>query len=161
MRTFDFAPLYKSAVGFDRLASLLESANRHEQSQPGFPPYNIELTGESQYRVSVAVAGFSTDELDIEVEQGVLKVVGKKADKEEVKQYLHQGIAARNFERKFQLEDHVKVTGARLADGLLHIELVREIPEAIKPRKIAIGGPEETPTAKLESVKSESEVDAA
>lgn len=142
MRTFDFSPLYKSAVGFDRIANLLEAANAHEQSQPGYPPYNIELTGEHKYRISMAVAGFSSSEMDIEIDQGVLKVAGKKADAAEEKHYLHQGIAARNFERKFQLEDHVKVLGAELKDGLLHIDLVREIPEAMKPRKIAISGAE-------------------
>lgn len=145
MRTFDFSPLYKSAVGFDRIASLLEAANAHEQSQPGYPPYNIELTGEHKYRISMAVAGFSSSEMDIEIDQGVLKVAGKKADAEEEKRYLHQGIAARNFERKFQLEDHVKVLGAELKDGLLHIDLVREIPEAMKPRKIAISGADTEP----------------
>lgn len=142
MRTFDFTPLYKSAVGFDRLANLLETANVYEQSQPGYPPYNIELAGEHKYRISMAVAGFSAAEMDIEVDQGVLKVTGKKSSAEEEKRYLHQGIAARNFERKFQLEDYVKVVGAELKDGLLHIELIREIPEAKKPRKIAIAGAE-------------------
>lgn len=142
MRTFDFTPLYKSAVGFDRLANLLEAANVYEQSQPGYPPYNIELTGEHKYRISMAVAGFSAAEMDIEVDQGVLKVSGKKSSAEEEKRYLHQGIAARNFERKFQLEDYVKVVGAELKDGLLHIELIREIPEAKKPRKIEIAGTE-------------------
>lgn len=142
MRTFDFSPLYKSAVGFDRLASLLEAASNHEQSKPGYPPYDIELTGEHQYRISMAVAGFSSAEMDIEVDQGVLKVTGRKHAVDEGKRYLHQGIAGRNFERKFQLEDHVKVVSAQLKDGLLHIDLVREIPEAMKPRKIAINGEE-------------------
>lgn len=148
MRTFDFTPLYKSAVGFDRLANLLEAANVYEQSQPGYPPYNIELTGEHKYRISMAVAGFSAAEMDIEVDQGVLKVTGKKSSSEGEKRYLHQGIAARNFERKFQLEDYVKVVGAELKDGLLHVELIRELPEAKKPRKIAIAGAE----TQLESI---------
>lgn len=150
MRTFDFSPLYKSAVGFDRLASLLEAANVYEQSQPGYPPYNIELTGEHKYRISMAVAGFSSAEMDIEVDQGVLKVTGKKNTPDDEKRYLHQGIAARNFERKFQLEDHVKVVGAELKDGLLHIDLIREIPEAMKPRKIAISGNEPRLTRTVE-----------
>lgn len=140
MRTFDFSPLYRSAVGFDRLANLLETANTYEQSQPGYPPYDIELTGENKYRISMAVAGFSSAEMDIEIDQGVLKVAGRKQNRDNEKRYLHQGIAARNFERKFQLEDHVTVVGAELRDGLLHIDLVREIPEAMKPRKIAISG---------------------
>lgn len=158
MRTFDFSPLYKSAVGFDRIANLLEAANAHEQSQPGYPPYNIELTGEHKYRISMAVAGFSSAEMDIEVDQGVLKVTGKKANASDEKRYLHRGIAARNFDRKFQLEDHVKVVGAELKDGLLHIDLVREIPEAMKPRKITINGvepPLEHETNKLEAQEHE------
>lgn len=160
MRTFDFSPLYKSAVGFDRLASLLEAANVYEQSQPGYPPYNIELTGEHKYRISMAVAGFSSGEMDLEVDQGVLKVTGKKLAPEDDRRYLHQGIAARNFERKFQLEDHVKVVGAQLKDGLLHIDLIREIPEAMKPRKIAIAGDEPRLTNTVEG-ESEAGVEDA
>lgn len=139
MRTFDFSPLYKTAVGFDRLAQILDSVNRADQSQPSYPPYNIELKAENQYRISMAVAGFDKSEIEIEVDQGVLKVIGKKATSDDGRQYLYRGIAARNFERKFQLADYIRVAGANMENGLLHIELLREIPEAMKPRKIAIG----------------------
>ncbi|MCR6654029.1 MAG: Hsp20 family protein [Cellvibrionaceae bacterium] len=138
MRTFDFSPLYKSAIGFDRLAQILDAAHRAEQTQPAFPPYNIELTGENQYRISMAVAGFGQNEIEIEVEHGVLRVSGKKAADAENRQFLHRGIAGRDFERKFQLADYVQVSGANMANGLLNIELKREIPEFLKPRKIAI-----------------------
>lgn len=138
MRTLDLSPLYRSAIGFDRLASLLDSMNSAEQNQPAYPPYNIELTGEDAYRISMAVAGFDESELDIQMEQNRLTVSGKKPAEENSRNFLHRGIAARNFERRFQLADHVRVTAANLANGLLHIELVREIPEAMKPRKIEI-----------------------
>lgn len=141
MRTFDFSPLYRSAIGFDRVASLLDSLSRTEQSQPSYPPYNIELTGEDHYRISMAVAGFDRSELNIEVNQNNLTVSGNtQADKQE-RTYLHQGIAARNFERRFQLADHVRVQAASFENGLLHIDLVREVPEAIKPRTIEIAAP--------------------
>lgn len=141
MRTFDFSPLYRSAIGFDRVASLLDSLSRTEQSQPSYPPYNIELTGEDHYRISMAVAGFDRNELNIEVNQNNLTVSGNaQADKQE-RTYLHQGIAARNFERRFQLADHVRVQAASFENGLLHIDLVREVPEAIKPRTIEIAAP--------------------
>lgn len=140
MRTFDFSPLYRSTVGFDHLSSLLDSINRGDANQPSYPPYNIELLETDKYQISMAVAGFQEDELDIQTEKGTLTVTGKKAEDDGVERnYLHQGIAARNFERRFQLADHVEVTGARLANGLLYIELMREIPEAMKPKKIAIG----------------------
>lgn len=138
MRNLDFTPLYRSAIGFDRMASLLNTMTSSEQNQPAYPPYNIELTGDDSYRISMAVAGFDQSELDIQVEQNRLTVSGKKPDEDEQKNFLHRGIAARNFERRFQLADHVKVTDAKLANGLLHIELVREIPEAMKPRKVEI-----------------------
>lgn len=138
MRTFDFSPLYKSAIGFDRLTQILDAAHRAEQTQPAFPPYNIELTGENQYRISMAVAGFGQNEIEIEVEHGVLRVSGKKAADAENRQFLHRGIAGRDFERKFQLADYVQVSGANMENGLLNIELKREIPEFLKPRKIAI-----------------------
>jgi len=141
MSRLDLTPLFRSTVGFDHLASLVESANRVEQ--PAYPPYNIERIGEDEYRVSMAVAGFSEAELDIQSERNVLAVSGTKATVTEEREYLFRGIAARNFERKFQLADHVKVVGANLEDGLLHIELVREVPEAMKPRKISIGGSSE------------------
>lgn len=141
MRTFDFSPLYRSAIGFDRVASLLDSLSRTEQSQPSYPPYNIELTGEDHYRISMAVAGFDRSDLNIEVNQNNLTVSGNtQADKQE-RTYLHQGIAARNFERRFQLADHVRVQAASFENGLLHIDLVREVPEAIKPRTIEIAAP--------------------
>ena len=138
MRNIDFSPLYRSAIGFDRLANLLDSMHSTEQNQPAYPPYNIELTGEDAYRISMAVAGFEQSELDIQMEQNRLTVSGKKPADESQRNFLHRGIAARNFERRFQLADHVRVVDAQLANGLLHIELVREIPEAMKPRKIEI-----------------------
>ena len=138
MRTFDFSPLYRTAIGFDRVANMLDAVTRAEQSQPTYPPYNIELTGEDQYRISMAVAGFEQSELNIEVEQNKLTVTGKKSEVETKREYLYQGIAGRNFERRFQLADHVRVKDASLRNGLLHIDLVREIPEAMKPRSIEI-----------------------
>lgn len=137
MRTFDLSPLYRSAIGFDRLANMLDAASRNEQ-QPSYPPYNIELTGENAYRISMAVAGFSQDELEILSESGNLVIRGQKAEDQVERQYLYQGIAARNFERRFQLADHVRVESATMADGLLHVDLVREIPEAMKARRIEI-----------------------
>lgn len=138
MRTFDLTPLYRSSIGFDRMANLLDSVMRTEQSQPSYPPYNIELTGEDQYRISMAVAGFDQSELTIEARQNTLTVTGNKAGEQEERTFLHRGIAARNFERRFQLADHVKVVAATMENGLLHIELVREIPETMKPRTIEI-----------------------
>lgn len=138
MRTIDFSPLYRTAIGFDHLASLLDSTMRSDQKRPTYPPYNIELTGEDQYRITMAIAGFEQSDLSIEVEGNTLTVVGQKTEEDENKQYLYRGIAARNFERQFQLADHIKVTGASFRNGMLHIELAREIPEALKPRKIAI-----------------------
>lgn len=140
MNAIDFTPLYRSTVGFDRLANLLDSALQHNHTS-GYPPYNIETTEENQYSITLAVAGFTEDELDIQTERGVLTVHGKKASAEkEERNYLYQGIATRSFERKFQLADHVSVTDAKLANGILSIELVKEIPEAMKPKKISIGG---------------------
>lgn len=153
MRNLDLSPLYRSAIGFDRLASLLDSMNSAEQNQPAYPPYNIELTGEDAYRISMAVAGFDESELDIQMEQNRLTVSGKKPAEENSRNFLHRGIAARNFERRFQLADHVRVTGANLANGLLHIELVREIPEAMKPRKIEISNGKLLQSEKAEDVK--------
>ncbi|MCK7597458.1 Hsp20 family protein [Microbulbifer sp. CAU 1566] len=138
MRNLDLSPLYRSAIGFDRLASLLDSMNTTEQNQPAYPPYNIELTGDDAYRITMAVAGFDQSELDIQVEQNRLTVSGKKPADDAGRNFLHRGIAARNFERRFQLADHVRVTDAQLVNGLLHVELVREIPEAMKPRKVEI-----------------------
>jgi molecular chaperone IbpA len=130
--------LYRTTVGFDRLASLLASASRAEQGS--YPPYNIQALDENRYRVTMAVAGFSEDELEINTEQNVLTVSGKRPeDESEEKNYLHRGIATRAFERRFNLADHVRVTGASLANGLLGIELEREVPEAMRPRRIEIG----------------------
>lgn len=154
MTTIDLTPLYRSSVGFDRMATLLNSAVRREQSAPGYPPYNIEITGENQYEITLAVAGFSDDELDIQVENGILSVKGKKADSDEKRQYLHQGIATRSFLRKFNLADHVEVQGAASENGILRISLLRELPEAMKPRTIAINGKETSVIdQKPESVK--------
>lgn len=140
MRTVDLSPLYRSFIGFDHLASLMDAAARTDK-QPSFPPYNIEALDKDKYRITMAVAGFSDSELTIESENNTLKVSGTKADKQEnaERKFIHQGIAERNFERKFQLGDHVKVLGADLENGLLSIDLQREIPEALKPRKIEIG----------------------
>ena len=139
MNTLDFAPLYRSAIGFDRLAHLMDSALRAD-SQPSYPPYNIELTEEDKYRITMAVAGFQSSELDIEIEQDALKITGRKQRAASQATYLHRGIAARDFEHRFQLAEHVKVVGAKLENGLLSIDLVREIPEAMKPRRISISG---------------------
>jgi molecular chaperone IbpA len=139
MRTFDLTPLYRSAIGFDRLARLLNDAQRNETIS--YPPYNIELLSEDSYRIVMAVAGFTESELEIETEHQSLRVAGRKTRDEKPEQevtYLHQGIAARDFEHKFQLADHVKVTNAKLENGLLNIQLVREVPEALKPRKVQI-----------------------
>ncbi len=140
MRQFDLTPLYRSTVGFDRLFSLLDQASGVEQAAPTYPPYNIERTGDNAYRVSIAVAGFTDADLTLEVKEGTLVVRGEKqADKEARSgEVLYQGIAARAFERRFQLADHVQVTSAALENGLLHVDLVREIPEALKPRRIPI-----------------------
>ena len=138
MTTIDLSPLYRSSIGFDRMGSLLDSALRSQKTSVGFPPYDIEATGENRYAITLAVAGFEESELDIQVEKGVLRVRGKKADEVDEKSYLYRGIANRSFERKFSLADHVEVSGADLKNGLLTVSLVREIPEAMKPRSIAI-----------------------
>jgi molecular chaperone IbpA len=143
MPTIDFSPLYRSVVGFDRLADLLETATA-ETSANGYPPYNIERTDENAYRVDIAVAGFRADELDIEVKENLLTVSGRKTANDEQRHYLHRGLAERNFERRFQLADYVVVTDANLADGLLSIALKRELPEALKPRRIEIGAGKST-----------------
>lgn len=136
---FDLSPLYRSTVGFDRLAHLLDDVASFEA--PTYPPYNIERIGEDDYRVTMAVAGFGNDDINIEVKQNVLTVTGKKSDKQETRgEFLHQGIAQRAFERRFQLADYVQVEGAELNNGLLHIALRREVPEAMKPRTIAVNG---------------------
>ena len=141
MNTIDLSPLYRSTVGFDRLGALLDSALRTDQAS-GFPPYNIEVTGDDRYAITLAVAGFDQNDLDIQVEGGLLTVRGKKPanGSSEERKYLHQGIATRTFERKFSLADHVEVTGAQLTNGLLTVNLVKEIPETMKPKNIAING---------------------
>ena len=136
MRTFDLAPLYRSTVGFDRLFSMLDGF----EAAPGYPPYNIERTGENNYRITVAVAGFGENELSLEAKENTLTIKGEKQVKQDNSgELLYQGIAGRAFERQFQLADYVQVKGASLENGLLHVDLVREIPEAKKPRRIAIG----------------------
>jgi len=136
MRQFDFAPLYRSTVGFDRLAQLLDSVGGFESD--GYPPYNIERLGDNEYRVTMAVAGFTKDEFKIEVKEQTLVVSGDKKPDDKERVFLHRGIAARSFERRFQLADHVEVKGADFHDGLLHIDLERNLPERMKPRTIAI-----------------------
>jgi molecular chaperone IbpA len=140
MRSYDFTPLYRSAVGFDRLAGLLESAARTSQEN-GWPPYNIETTGENAYRIEIAVAGFKPDELNIEVKENLLTVTGRKTANDDAngRNFLHRGLAERDFERRFQLADYVVVRNADLVNGLLSIDLERELPEALKPRRIEIG----------------------
>jgi molecular chaperone IbpA len=143
MRTYDFAPLWRSTIGFDRLFDLLDETQR--AAEDNYPPYNIERLGDDRYQISLALAGFSPDEITITAEQNVLTVEGRKADKEQ-HEYLYQGISARPFKRQFNLADYVQVKGASFDNGLLRVELVREIPEAMKPRRIAIGGAKEPTT---------------
>lgn len=135
MRTFDLTPLYRTAIGFDRLAHMLNSA----EAQPSYPPYNVELVSENEYRIVMALAGFDRSEIDITSERETLHIVGRKQKDGVERTYLHRGIAARDFEQRFQLANHVKVTGASFQNGMLTIDLVREVPEALKPRKIEIG----------------------
>ncbi len=139
MRHFDFTPLNRSAIGFDRLAQLFNEAQRTEAA-PSYPPYNIELIAEDKYRITMALAGFDRSELEIETERDMLKIVGRKQKLEQQGSFLHRGIAARDFEHSFRLADHVKVIAAKLDNGLLNIELIREVPEVYKPRKIMIDG---------------------
>ncbi len=138
MRTFDLTPLYRATVGYDRIADLVDRVLASDVAQPTYPPYNIEKIDENAYRISVAVAGFSPDELTVEVKEGTLHVAARKEADDTNRAYLHRGIATRAFERRFALADHVRVTGAEHAHGMLHIELLREMPEALKPRRIEI-----------------------
>jgi len=138
MIAFDFSPFYRSTIGFDRMAQFLENASRATEIDNGYPPYNIEAVGEDRYRVTIAVAGFAQEDLEIEVKENVLYVSGNKDEGTEDRQYLHQGIAGRAFRRQFRLADHVKVEDAALDNGLLTVDLVREVPEAMKPRTIPI-----------------------
>ena len=140
MTTIDLSPLYRSSIGFDRMGSLLDSALRSQKATAGYPPYDIEATGDNRYAITLAVAGFEESELDIQVEKAVLSVRGKKADDNEERSYLYRGIANRTFERKFNLADFIEVNGADLKNGLLTISLVKEVPEAMKPRSISING---------------------
>lgn len=142
MTTFDFSPLYRSTVGFDHLGALLDSVTNSDRNQPAYPPYNIELFEKDKYRITMAVAGFTEDEITLTSENNMLTVAAAKPEKtaETKRTFLHQGIAERNFKRQFRLADHVRVTGANLSNGLLHVELEREIPEAMKPRQIPING---------------------
>ncbi len=148
MRTIDFSPLYRSVVGFDRLAELLDAAGA--ETSNGYPPYNIERTDENAYRIEIAVAGFKPEDLTIEVKENLLTVQGRKVANDQAKRYLHRGLAERNFERKFQLADYVVVTDASLADGLLSLSLKRELPEALKPRRIEISAPKAEPLIEAE-----------
>jgi len=138
MRTFDFAPLYRSSVGFDQIANMMDRVLSNDGATPTYPPYNIEKLEDDAYRISIAVAGFSDADLSVEVREKALIVSARKADEDEGKTYLHRGIATRAFERRFHLADHVQVTGAAHANGMLHIELERQVPEALKPRQIQI-----------------------
>lgn len=138
MRNFDLAPLYRATVGFDQIADMMDRVLAGDASQPTYPPYNIEKTDENAYRISIAVAGFSDADLSVEVKDRALVVSARKSEDDGPRTYLHRGIATRAFERRFQLADHVQVTGATHADGMLHIDLVKEIPEALKPRRIEI-----------------------
>ena len=153
MRSYDLTPLYRSTVGFDRMFDLLDSIGKSETG--GYPPYNIERLDEDDYRITLAVAGFADSDIDIELHENKLAVTGRKSATEGEQTFLYQGIAGRSFERQFQLAEHVKVAGASLINGLLNIDLVREIPEAKKPRKIAINGGEAS------NVKVLKDVDAA
>ncbi len=138
MRSFDLTPLYRATVGFDQVADLIDRALTADVAQPSYPPYNIEKTAEDGWRISLAVAGFSDAELAVEVKDRGLVVTGRKSDEDASRKFLHRGIANRAFERRFHLADHVRVTGASHVDGMLHIDLVREVPESLKPRRIAI-----------------------
>ncbi|MEM9496123.1 MAG: Hsp20 family protein [Pseudomonadota bacterium] len=153
MRTFDLTPLYRSTVGFDRVFDLLDTAGKAETG--GYPPYNIERVGEDDYRITLAVAGFAETDIEVETHENTLTITGKRPEPETPRAFLYQGIAGRSFERRYELAEHVKVTGASLVNGLLNIDLQRELPEAKKPRKIAINGGDAT------NVKVLKDVDAA
>ena len=139
MDRFDFSPLFRSTIGFDRLTRLVDAAARIDNTALAYPPYNIEKTGEDAYRLTMAVAGFSPEEIDVTVHQNALLVTGQAKKEDENGRYLHRGIARRAFERRFSLADHIKVVGASLVNGMLHVDLVHEVPESAKPRKIQIG----------------------
>lgn len=145
MRSLDFAPLYRATVGFDRIADLMDRALSADVPQPTYPPYNIEKTADDAYRISIAVAGFAPDELAVEVRDGALFVTARKTAEQGERTFLHRGIATRAFERRFALADHVRVTGATHENGMLHVDLVRETPEALKPRRVEIARSGATP----------------
>jgi molecular chaperone IbpA len=153
MRSFDPTPLYRATVGFDRMADLLDRVMSADVTQPTYPPYNIEKIDTNAYRISIAVAGFAADELAVEVKENALHVSARKAEApDDGRTFLHRGIATRAFERRFHLADHVRVSGATHADGMLHIDLVREVPEALKPRRIEIAGA--TPALSVEATQA-------
>lgn len=145
MRHFDFAPLYRATVGFDQIADLMDRALSSDVAQPSYPPYNIEKTADDAWRISIAVAGFSDADLSVELKEHQLIVAARKAEEDEGRTYLHRGIATRAFERRFHLADHVRVKGALHENGMLHIDLEREVPEALKPRRIAIAKSDGSP----------------
>jgi molecular chaperone IbpA len=138
MRTYDLTPLYRNSVGFDRMFDLLDGLSKNEAG--GYPPYNIERLSDDEYRITLAVAGFGDEDIDIVVHENTLTITGKRGEEDSARTFLHQGIAGRSFERRYQLADHVRIEGATLQNGLLNIELKREVPEAMKPRKISING---------------------
>lgn len=142
MRSFDLTPLFRSSIGYDRLSRLMDTALRVDEAQLAYPPYNIEQASEDDYRITMAVAGFTETELSITAQENQLVVSGKPAKDDQPRSFLHRGIAGRAFERRFELADHIRVVGANLANGLLHIDLKREVPEAMKPRTIAIASAE-------------------
>jgi molecular chaperone IbpA len=154
MRTYDLSPLYRATVGFDRMADLMDRLLAADVADNGYPPYNIEKTAEDAYRISVAVAGFTDDELSVEVKEGALIVSARKAKDEDKRTYLHRGIATRAFERRFHLAEHIKVTGAAHENGMLHIDLVREVPEALKPRRIEIANGDTVEAKVVEKAKA-------
>src|SRR3984893_2314514 len=151
MDRFDFSPLFRSTIGFDRLTRLVDAATRVDNSSLAYPPYNIEKTGEDAYRLTMAVAGFSSDELDLTVQENSLLVTGKAKKEDEESRYLHRGIARRAFERRFSLADHIKIVGATIQDGMLHVDLAREGPEAAKTRTIQIGTGQPAPVTSAPS----------
>ena len=153
MRSFDLAPLYRATVGFDQIADLMDRVLTDTATAPSYPPYNIEKTADDSWRISIAVAGFSDEDLGVEVRENALIVSARKAAEEQGKTYLHRGIANRAFERRFALADHVRVTGASHQNGMLHIDLVREVPEALKPRRIEIAAGDTVESKAVEAQK--------
>ena len=160
MRNFDLAPLYRATVGFDRVADMMDRVLASDVSQPTYPPYNIEKTAEDAYRISLAVAGFTDEELSVEVRENALIVSARKAEDEGERTFLHRGIATRAFERRFALADHVRVTGAVHENGMLHIDLKREIPEALKPRRIEIQSGDAVEVKAVEGKAEKTQADA-